>query len=446
MLDRDPNVWRHRCAQCYSNTWLHRRAQRYSNAWRHRRAQRCPNAWRHRRAQRYPNTWRHGRAQRSDSPSTVWPLLALATLITTLAAACAAGEESRFVVNEENGVRVAENFGPDRPHPATPVRLATLQPPDGALTAVPWGVVADPEGRRIFVADATSERVVVFDADGTFLRTLGRAGDGPGEFRSPTALALDEDGAAAVWDARRGIISRWSTEGELLDERRAPLNYWGPGFAMRGDDVVTVTMSTTGNVQRQSLVRSTDSGEPTEIAAVSRELVPLELPGMSMPAPRIFAPDLIWTSAGDEVLVLNGPEYRIDIYADGRLVGSVRRDQEPIVVTGELAAARVGSGPYRGFMRRTGLTAERMVAAIGYEELASPIEWIAVAPTGELWVSRGHGPPRPRPRRRLRPRRSLPGHPRRPRLPRRLPLGFGLRRPRNDRVRRAGAGALWARA
>lgn len=312
-----------------------------------------------------------------------------------MAAGCGGAAPSQFVASDSAGIRIAANSGPDRPYPAVPVRLGSLQPPDSALSAVPWGVVADPETGRIYVADGTSERVVVFEADGTFARTIGRAGSGPGEFRSATALALDESGVLAVWDARRGVISRWSPDGELLDERRAPFAYWGPGFAAFSDGIVAVTQSTAGELQRQSLVHSTGAGEPRELFAVSRELVRMDLPGMSAPAPRIFAPDLIWTAAGDTILVLHGPDYRIDAYVDGRPVASVRRDLEPIAVTAKLAAERVGSGPYRGFMRRAGITAEQIVAAVGYEATASPIEWIAASPSGELWVSRGSGRPVP---------------------------------------------------
>ena len=334
------------------------------------------------------------RRVRSRSGRSVSTIL-LVMVTGTLATACGAGDAGRFVVMDSAGITVMENLGPDRGLPVTPVRVGSLQPPDSALTAMPWAVVADPEAGRIFVADGTGERVIVFDENGRFVRTIGRAGDGPGEFRSPTALALDPGGVVAVWDAGRGVISRWSAKGELRDEQRAPIRYWGPGFATRGDGVVAVTQSTTGTQRRQSLVEAHDSGEPVELFAVTRELVPLNLPGMSMPAPRIFAPDLIWTTAGDTVLVLNGPEYRIDALAHGGTVTSIRRDIPPIAVTRELAAARVGSGPYGGFLRRTGITADQMVSAVGFEEVASPIEWLAVAPAGRLWVSRGTGLPVP---------------------------------------------------
>ncbi|HSH46291.1 MAG TPA: 6-bladed beta-propeller, partial [Longimicrobiales bacterium] len=165
--------------------------------------------------------------------------------------ACGNVDSGRYVVADSTGIMIVQNLGADRRLPVRPERLGSLQPPDSALTAMPWAVVADPGSGRIFVGDATSERVVVFDASGTFVRSIGRAGEGPGEFRSPTALALDPGRALAVWDARRGVISRWSPDGALLDERRAPVNYWGPGFAIRGDGVLAVTQSTTGSQRRQ---------------------------------------------------------------------------------------------------------------------------------------------------------------------------------------------------
>ncbi len=332
------------------------------------------------------DAWRR-RLASSHGAALVSLLLALASA----AAGCDGTDPQGFVVSDSAGVRLAENLGTDRPFPATPARLGWLQPPDSALTAMPWGVAADPATGQIFVADGTSERVVVFAADGSFARTIGRAGGGPGEFRSATALALDEYGALAVWDAGRGIISRWSAEGQLLNERRAPVSYWGPGFAIRGDGVLAVTQATTGNQRRQSVVESSGAGDPVEVFAVTRELVPMDLPGMNVPAPRIFSPDLIWTARGDTILVLNGPGYRVDAYVEGRLVASMRRDIGPIPVTGEMAAARVEAGPYRGFMRRAGITADQIVAAVGYEEVTSPVEWLVADPSGNLWISRGSG-------------------------------------------------------
>ncbi|MXW17661.1 MAG: 6-bladed beta-propeller, partial [Gemmatimonadetes bacterium] len=59
-------------------------------------------------------------------------------------------------------------------------------------------VTLGPNG-RIFVAEYTNDRVMVFSGDGEFVRSIGRAGEGPGEFRHPTAMAWD--GNDRLWIA-----------------------------------------------------------------------------------------------------------------------------------------------------------------------------------------------------------------------------------------------------
>jgi hypothetical protein len=61
----------------------------------------------------------------------------------------------------------------------------------------------------IWVADAIEANVKLFDRSGRHLATYGRAGDGPGEFREASALALLENGQLAVLDRRRGRVSIW---------------------------------------------------------------------------------------------------------------------------------------------------------------------------------------------------------------------------------------------
>src|SRR5690606_29831497 len=96
--------------------------------------------------------------------------------LTSLSIGCAESGGEQFVVSDSAGIRVVMNLGTDRTMLATPVHLAFLQPPDSALTALPWGVVADPLTGRIFVADANGARVVLFDSSGRFVRTIGRSG------------------------------------------------------------------------------------------------------------------------------------------------------------------------------------------------------------------------------------------------------------------------------
>lgn len=59
--------------------------------------------------------------------------------------------------------------------------------------ARPTGLARDPQRGRLYVADTYAHDIKVFDDDGTLLRTLGRRGDGPGEFNFPTHLAWAGD-------------------------------------------------------------------------------------------------------------------------------------------------------------------------------------------------------------------------------------------------------------
>jgi formylglycine-generating enzyme required for sulfatase activity len=298
-----------------------------------------------------------------------------------------AGEAA--VVRDSAGVTVVETRGPDRPLSLTATPLATLVPPDSALTAVPWGIAADPVSGLIHVADWTGARIISFDGAGRYLRTLGREGSGPGEFRSPTALALEADGTLVVWDAGRAVLSRWSPAGAHLSEDRPPVDYWGPGFAVGPGSLVTVTSARpSGTVLEQRLVRHTPDGQVV-LHSVPLEMVVMRLCG-TMPAPRVLSPSVWWTSRGDTVFVLNGPGYRIDAHVGGHRVSSFRRPIEAVRVTERMAVAAVasGPGPFAGFLRACGVTAADVVGAVGYEEAVSPVMGLAADPRGRLWVAR----------------------------------------------------------
>lgn len=73
--------------------------------------------------------------------------------------------------------------------------------------------VAVREDGRIYVADGQAGHVKVFAADGTLLRTIGRQGEGPGEFRYPSRLELASGDSLYVMDARG--VSVFSSEGDF---------------------------------------------------------------------------------------------------------------------------------------------------------------------------------------------------------------------------------------
>lgn len=317
------------------------------------------------------------------------PGLTVVLMLTTACNGDRSAGHTQVSIRDSAGVRIIENGAPDVPFPDSTRWIADLMTPDSALMGVPWGIVAHPVTGRIYVVDFISPRVAIFERDGQYAGQLGRPGGGPGEFRNPVAAAMDEDGAVAVWDAGRGIVSRWSGAGDLLDEERADLAYWGPGFAVGENRLVAVTSSTTGSVQTQRLVVRT----PEDTAVVHElpiTLTQADFPCGTMQAQKVFAPWFVWTAHADTILVVDAPAYRIDAYADGKRVSSMRRDVPPIPATSEMAVSAVesGPGPYRGLMRSCPATAAEIATAVGHEEVVSPIQNVAVDPVGRLWVTR----------------------------------------------------------
>ena len=81
--------------------------------------------------------------------------------------------------------------------------------------AKPTGLAVDKDG-NLYVADTMNDRIEVFDADGAFIRTWGKNGDGPGYFARPKGVAVDSDGHIWVADGMQDRVQVFTNEGQLL--------------------------------------------------------------------------------------------------------------------------------------------------------------------------------------------------------------------------------------
>jgi hypothetical protein len=99
-----------------------------------------------------------------------------------------------------------------RPVPGTPGRFDTLLireniAPDSARDYAAVTDVAADSGGHILAVDVAGRRIIVLDRDGRSQGALGRAGDGPGEFRLPALLAVDAEGTVIVLDVRTNRLT-----------------------------------------------------------------------------------------------------------------------------------------------------------------------------------------------------------------------------------------------
>jgi len=97
--------------------------------------------------------------------------------------------------------------------------------PPEALTD-PTDVVTDPRNGDVYVAESHTDvtdpnlvgRISVFDKTGKFLRVIGKAGTGPGEFRTPHALEFDSKGELVIADRHNHRIQILTKAGKFIRE------------------------------------------------------------------------------------------------------------------------------------------------------------------------------------------------------------------------------------
>jgi len=78
-----------------------------------------------------------------------------------------------------------------------------------------WAFALFPDG-VMAVFDQSVPALRLFDSAGKYLRTIGRTGSGPGEYRAINGLAVDRDGVLLVTDPRNSRINRWREDGAAL--------------------------------------------------------------------------------------------------------------------------------------------------------------------------------------------------------------------------------------
>ncbi len=86
---------------------------------------------------------------------------------------------------------------------------------DGLLTRIN-SLHVDDKG-TIYVLDSKEAKVSIFKADGSLIRSIGKAGQGPGELQDPMFMSLRKDGTIAVFGEGNRRLVAFSPEGAYID-------------------------------------------------------------------------------------------------------------------------------------------------------------------------------------------------------------------------------------
>lgn len=120
-----------------------------------------------------------------------------------------------------DGVRVVHNqaggqWGKTPAVSLQPVRvLGDVDSDDEAIAFhMPSDLAVDTQG-RLYVLDTGNHRVQVFGPDGKYLKTIGRQGQGPGEFFMPNALDFDVQGNLYICESQAARIQAIAPDGQI---------------------------------------------------------------------------------------------------------------------------------------------------------------------------------------------------------------------------------------
>ena len=80
----------------------------------------------------------------------------------------------------------------------------------------PTGLAIDKKRKILYVVDTTAHRVDVFTLAGDLLRTIGKRGDGDGDFNYPTHIALDANGQVYVMDTLNFRVQIFDADGKFV--------------------------------------------------------------------------------------------------------------------------------------------------------------------------------------------------------------------------------------
>lgn len=192
--------------------------------------------------------------------------------------------EEAWVLTEDLRIGSLEGEGPDVFGQVRAVELDTLG--------------------RLYVLDSQARQVRVFDAEGSFLRSLGRPGQGPGELEGPAGLAWGPRGNLVVADTRNARYTAFDVEtGEVAWERRRPMSFfmipWRGGFDREGKLTDVGLSRVPGTPGLLSLIRLDGEYRPIDtllLPTATSDHILFRRGGtmvMSMPDPFSAAP--VWT-------------------------------------------------------------------------------------------------------------------------------------------------------
>ena len=219
------------------------------------------------------------------------------------------------------------------------ITIGMLDGPEEYLFGRIWSLAVNDDG-TVYVLDQLEQHVRAFDSTGVHFETLGRRGEGPGEFSSAEAIATLPDGRLTVRDPENQRVAVFGPgPGETAQWRyaagaytRSPLytDARGRTFLLASDPA----RLREGGLVMQIIVLGPDGTPLDTLPEPSNDYQPpvvrAEAPGMSMSYGVPFTPRFHWTvHPSGHFLTGLSSDYRIDLARDDGVL-RIERSRNPV--------------------------------------------------------------------------------------------------------------------
>ncbi len=266
-----------------------------------------------------------------------------------------------------------------------------------------WAIATD-AADNIYVRDREAMAIHVISQHGELIRSLGRSGDGPGEFCNPESLDVAPDGTLTVMDKCAPGFLRWDVATHLYDSQtraEATLSFEGRVRVLTTDSVLVT--------QRE---RSEDADGVINYArhfamwtpgGTTRLRAGLPSPRRSFASPCgaqvflypvFFERAMAWDERDGVLAIASDSSYVVDLFVDLRAAGRVARRVEARPISPTLVRRHVDGMPgWKEALDRwegCGVPRAEAIERIGYADMLQAIADVRVGPGQEVWVRRSH--------------------------------------------------------
>lgn len=270
------------------------------------------------------------------------------------------------------------------------LRIGTLDEEGPASFGDIASFVVDDLG-RIWVLDRQASELRVFDRSGAHVRTVGRTGSGPEEFRQPVHVDVGPDGRIWVTDPLNARLSVFDTAGIHLESVRVPGGFvmlpWPGGFDGKGRYYAPVVMYEPEfhvDLVRSDRTHTTLDTLRLPIDPVERDEFRIVVDGrVQQDEPVPFQGALAWRlSESGTVWALITDQYRLfELDAQGDTLRVVTKTFDTIPVTREEMAAALAE--LQGFNEQGGKVEPSRIP-----DHKPPVRSFFVDAVRHLWVEK----------------------------------------------------------